>query len=154
MKRNWKRYRPTDLRSAIEACVDYAADKKNRSIDRIADRMGTNKWTLYKWIESGKLPANQIAPFELACSSPPFVSIHLSLVAGFLPVQIPTGKRPTGDETLEVQSVCNSAVQEIVRFARDEVEAEDVVAAILPALQQLAFHKNNAERFIQPELSL
>lgn len=65
--RNWK-HPPQSLQAALEACIDHARSKHRRSIDHIAADMGLpNHWALYKWIESGRLPAVLIRPFELAC---------------------------------------------------------------------------------------
>ena len=57
-RRNWKRVNPTSLRHAMELCLDYGREKRNLSVDRVADLMGMpSKYTLYKWLENGRMPA-------------------------------------------------------------------------------------------------
>jgi len=56
-KRNWKRVQPSSLRNALELCKDYAKERHNLSVERIADRMGlSDHWTVYKWIQTGRIP--------------------------------------------------------------------------------------------------
>ena len=66
-QQNWKAVRPLDLRDAMEWCTKYAKAKHNRSVDSIADLMGVNKWTLYKWMAEADMPARLIKTFEHAC---------------------------------------------------------------------------------------
>ncbi|MDO5940617.1 hypothetical protein [Burkholderia cepacia] len=67
-RRNWKRVRPMSLRHALELCKDYAKERHNLSVERIAERMGlADHWTLYKWFQSGRMPLNLVRPFESAC---------------------------------------------------------------------------------------
>jgi hypothetical protein len=92
--RNWKRVAPTTLSNAIELCIEFAKEKHNRSVDRIAELIGlANKYTLYKWIESGKLPAISIRPFEHACGCD-FVTRYLAHSAHKLLIDIPSAARP------------------------------------------------------------
>lgn len=37
MKRNWKRYVPSSTLDAIRACKDFAIERGNLSVERIAD---------------------------------------------------------------------------------------------------------------------
>lgn len=154
-RRNWKNFRPSCLSSAMEGCLNFAREKHNRSVEQVSDLMGAKKWTVYKWIENRKIPAHMIRPFEHATGAT-FVSQYLALSAGYLTIPIPRGKRPTSDDTIELQAVCNAACTEIINFAKDKgnTKPEDVVAAIVPALEQLAWHKAEAERYTQPELEI
>ena len=38
-KRRWKNLHPTSLRSALEACKDFARESANLSVERIAERV-------------------------------------------------------------------------------------------------------------------
>src|SRR3990167_5568807 len=66
-RRNWKQVRPNSAIDALRLCKEYAQEKKNLSIERIADRMGVTHDSLYKWLSSGKLPFNLLLAYELAC---------------------------------------------------------------------------------------
>ena len=60
-RRNWKRIQPTSLRHALELCKDFAKERHNLSVERIAERMGlTDHWTVYKWIQRRGLPAQKV----------------------------------------------------------------------------------------------
>ena len=50
MARNWKRIQPSSLRDALRLCKDHALEKKNYSVERIADLMGITADLLYKWL--------------------------------------------------------------------------------------------------------
>ena len=64
----WKRLRPTSLRHALEACKEHAREVHNLSVERIAERMAlADHWVLYKWIESGRMPAVCIPAYQQAC---------------------------------------------------------------------------------------
>lgn len=72
------------VRDAIESCLAYARRTRKADVGEIAGVMGLkNKWVLYKWVESGRLPANQIPSFEAACGCAD-LSEALGLAAGVL----------------------------------------------------------------------
>ena len=153
-RRNWKRFHPNSLRAALQGCLDFARERHNRSIQQVSDLMGLKShWTLYKWLESGRMPATLIRPFEHACGAT-FVSEFLALSAGKITIDIPTGQRPTAEDLLALQEVCSLAVRELLRFAKEEKDPDRVVAAITPALEQLCWHRRNVQTHIQPELDL
>ena len=55
---NWKKFHPNSLQDAMEGCTKFALEKHNRGIDRIAGLMGlASKYTLYKWLGNGRMPA-------------------------------------------------------------------------------------------------
>ena len=39
-RRNWKRVQPGNLRDALRLCKDFALERKNLSVERIADLTG------------------------------------------------------------------------------------------------------------------
>lgn len=151
-RHNWKRFRPTSLRDAIEGCVKFANDRHNRSVEQIAERCGiASKFTLYKYIESGKLPAILIRPFECACGCE-FVTAYLAHSAHKLIIDIPTGRKASEVDVLAVQRACNEAVNALAEFVSGKAEAPEVLASINDGLEHLAFHRTNVEKAAQPEL--
>jgi hypothetical protein len=156
-KRSWKHYRPTSLQDAIEACVEFARDKHQMSIERIADAMGlASKWTLYKYIESASIPARLIRPFETACRCS-FVTAHLAASARKLLIDFPTGRKAEPADINAVQTACNGAVNALIQFAdgsRDAVSAALTLSAVTHAIETLARERAEVERFSQPELNL
>lgn len=156
-KRNWKSYRPTSLQDAIEACVEFARDKQQMSIERIADAMGlASKWTLYKYIESASIPARLIRPFETACRCT-FVTQHLGASAHKLMIDMPTGRKATPVDINAVQAACNEAVNALIRFAdgqRDAISTVLTLGKVTEAIECLARERAEVQRFNQPELQL
>ena len=112
-----------------------------------------NKWVLYKWIESGRLPALLIRPFEVACRAN-HVTRFLAHAGHHLIIDIPTGRLPATSDLPAVQAATHDALGALIGFAAGKVQAADVMAAVTVAMEQLAWHRENAARAAQPELEL
>jgi hypothetical protein len=153
-RRNWKRVAPTSLRHAMELCLEYGREKRNLSVDRVADLMGlANKWVIYKWLESGKLPANLIRPFEHATGAT-FMTQYIATSAHKLLVDIPTGKPAKDDDVLALQTSFNESVNLLARFYRGEVSAEETKAVLDKTMGEIAGHRENVNKSLAPELGL
>lgn len=151
--RNWK-HPPQSLQEAMEACLDHALKKHRRSLDHVAADMGLpNKWVLYKWVESGRMPAVMIRPFELACRAA-FVTAFIGHSAHKLVIDIPTGRMPEAHDLAVVQAVAHDAVGALIDFTAGKVDAAFVQTTMTVAMEQLAWHRENAARAAQPELDL
>lgn len=150
---NWK-HPPQSPQEAMEQCLSYALAKHRRTIDHIAVDMGlANKWILYKWVESGRIPAVMIRPFELACRCS-FVTTWLAHAAHRLIIDIPTGRLPATSDLPAVQAATHDALGALIGFATGKTQAADVMAAVTTAMEQLAWHRANAAKAAQPELDL
>ncbi|SFB28272.1 hypothetical protein SAMN05216248_10451 [Pseudomonas simiae] len=89
-RRRWKTIQPTSLRHGLELCKDFAKEAHNMSVERIAVEMGvTDQWTVYKWLQTGRMPANMIRPYERACGCD-YVTRWIAASAGRLTIVIPT----------------------------------------------------------------
>lgn len=153
-RRNWKRVSPTSLRHGMELCLEYAKSKHNRSIDRVADLMGLpNKWTLYKWLENGRMPAILIRPFEHACGST-FMTQYIATSAHKLVVDIPSGKPASDEDVLAIQTGFNEAVNLLAKFYRGEADAANTMASLDAAMADIAGHRMNVQKAISPELDM
>lgn len=155
-KVNWKQKQAkvNNLLSAIELCTEYAREKHNRSIERIAELMGiSSHWTLYKYMESGKLPANLIAPFEFACGCS-FVSEFLATRAGKIVIPIPQGKKATSEDINTLQHNFTKAVSALLEFYSGSENATETVAHVNIVIADLAIHKANVSMNEAPELGL
>jgi hypothetical protein len=149
---NWKRVQPTSLSHAMELCIQFAKARHNRSIDLIADLMGlTNKWSIYKWIENGNLPARLIRPFEHACGCD-FITRYLAHSAHRLLIDIPTGRKAKPIEIPELYQNFSDAVGVLAKFYEGNTEAEEAIARITGLMEGLAWHRSNVEKHLQPEL--
>lgn len=153
-RRNWKRIQPTSLSHALELCLTHARERLNRSVDRVADQMGlTNKWVLYKWIQSGRIPAILIRPFETACGID-YVTRYLGFSAHKLLIDIPTGRRATGHEINDLHCSFSRAVETLVGFYDGKTGADEAISRLAEHMETVAWHAGNVERYQQPELAL
>jgi transcriptional regulator with XRE-family HTH domain len=152
-RRNWKRVRPTSLIEALRLCKEYAHERRNLSIERIADRMGVTHDSLYKWLAGGRLPAILIPAYELACGCS-FVSEWLAASAGKLVIDMPTGRKCGTEDLLTVNSGCAAALQLLTAFYADPASADTdaTLSALRGHLEQVAYHHQNVARYAAPEL--
>lgn len=152
-RRNWKRVSPTSLRHGMELCLQYAKERHNHSVDRVADLMGLpNKWTLYKWLENGRMPAILIRPFEHACGCM-FMTQYIATSGHKLLVEIPSGKPASNEDVLALQTGFNEAVNHLARFYRGAADAAETMAALDLAMAEIAGHRANVAQEM-PELDL
>ena len=152
--RNWKRLQPTSLRHALELCKDHARERHNRSVERIADDMGiTDHWTVYKWLQTGRIPANLIRPYETACGID-FVSRWIAASAGKMLVDIPAGRKLQDTDVVALHNGFGAALQMLTDFYAAKAEPDVTIAALTAHLQDVAWHRANVAQFRQPELDL
>lgn len=151
-KRCWKRVAPTSLRHALELCKEHGRERRNLSVERIAERMGlTDHWTVYKWVQNGRIPANMIRPFEEVCGVD-FVTRWLAASAGRLVISIPTGRNVTPTDMAELQARLNDAVGSLLTFHAGQAGATETLAAVEQAMAGLAWHRGTVAKHLQPEL--
>ncbi|MDT8428524.1 MAG: hypothetical protein RQ757_07130 [Pseudomonadales bacterium] len=154
MRRNWNRVAPSSLRHAMELCLEYGREKRNLSVDRVADLMGLpSKWVLYKWLESGKLPAILIRPYEHATGAH-FVTQYIATSAHKLLINIPAGTPAKDADLLALQTGFNEAVNLLARFYRGDAEADATMAALNRTMSDIAGHRANVGKTLTPELNL
>ncbi len=150
-KRNWKRLQPNSLNHAMELCLEHAKERHNRSVDNVADLIGANKWTLYKYLESGAMPARLIRPFEFACGID-FISRWLVISSGRLVIDIPKGRAVVPEDIGALQAATHEAIGALMKFYADGAELDETLASVQTALERLAWHRGNVETYRQPEL--
>ncbi len=151
-RRDWKRLQPTSLRHALELCKDHARIKLNRSVERIADEMGiADHWTVYKWLQSGRIPANLIRPYETACGID-YITRWVAASAGKLLVDIPCGRKLTSTDVVTLHNGFGSALQLLTDFYAGKVESCVTLAALTAHMDDVAWHRGNVAQFATPEL--
>lgn len=152
-RRRWTPRQPRDVQQAIRLCLDYAIHKHNRSVARVADLVGVSEWVVYKWMSEGSIPSRRIRPFEFACDAT-FITEYLGYSAQKLLIDIPPGSEVAQDDLLNLQTVCNDAVNHLTRFYRGEAEDGDVLETITRAMREFAGHRENVAKADTPELAL
>lgn len=150
--KQWKNLQPSSLRGAMEGCKEYAKERHNLSIQRIAAKMSlADHWVLYKWIESGRIPATHILPFEEACGIN-LISRWLSAAEGKLLVDIPSGRSGTANDIQELQEQLHNVTGLLMKFYDGNASAEATLESIQNAMQKLAWHRGNVQQHEQPQL--
>ena len=153
-RRNWKKERAISLRRGMELNVLHAREKLNRSVDRIADLMGMpSHFTLYKYMDSGRMPAVLIPAFENACGAH-FVTQYLATSANRMLVEIPTGRRASHKELNEVSAYTNQVMGMLIDFYEGRSDQEEVEGALTTLIEDLAHQRGNVAKHQQPELLL
>jgi hypothetical protein len=139
---------------AIELCLEVARQKHNFSVDRVADGMGlANKWVIYKWMESGRLPALMIRPLEQTCGAD-FVTRYLGHSAHKLLIDIPTGRKVKAVDINQLQASFTQSVSLILAFYEGGANQAETLSSLTQLLEGVAWHHQNVEQHSQPQLEL
>lgn len=153
MTRNWKRVVPRSTVDALRLCKDYAKDRHNLSVERIADRMGVSADLLYKWLSNGHLHAALIPAYEHICGAH-FVSDHLAHSHGKLAVAIPSGRDLADDDLLHMHQSFSGAMSLLAEFYAGKASGDATLAALTQHMEATAWHRANVLAHSQPELEL
>lgn len=151
--RNWKRIHPNSTIEALRLCKEFALERKNLSLERIADRMGASHDSLYKWLATGRMPLISLMSYELACGCH-FASEFLAASAGKLVVDLPTGRSGSTADMVELNTGFAEALQLLTNFYSSPTPCNpaETVAALTRHLEQVAYHRSNVQQHATPEL--
>ncbi|HEX5278155.1 MAG TPA: hypothetical protein VFW42_10855 [Fluviicoccus sp.] len=154
MARNWKRVQPTSARQALELCKEHARETRNLSVERIAERMGLpDHFTLYKWLQTGRIPLVMVPAYEQVCGID-LVTRWMASAADKILITVPTGRKTTAQDVLQLQEVLNKATGAIISFHNGNSTAEETIAAIQTGLEGLAWHRGNVSQHHAPQFDL
>lgn len=143
---------PVSIPHAMELCLEHARQKRNFSVDRVADGMGlANKWVLYKWMESGRIPAVMIRPLEYTCGAD-FITRYLCHSAHKVLIDIPTGRRVKPNDIQQLQATFAECVGLLLAFYQGTAEQNDTLSSLHQLLEGVAWHHQNVEQHSQPQL--
>lgn len=144
----------TSLRAAFEQDKRTALDRNRRGMERIAELMNNMRpGTLYDWIEELRMPVSALAAWEHATGGHA-VMRYLASQGGRLLIDIPRGKPHGAADVQGLQSVTHSAIGALIAFGEGQADADQTMAALLHAMQALAWHRENVRKNSQPELDL
>ena len=152
--RNWKRFRANNLRDAMRACKDFALEKHQLSVARIAELMGdVTEDSLYGWLSKGRMPVALVPTFELVCGAH-FVSDWLAASAGRMVIAMPKGRKPSEAELHQITEGCSTAMRKLAAFYADpaKVDTAELMELLQRHLEQVAFQHRNVGQYIAPEL--
>lgn len=152
-KRTWKSVRPASLGEAMQLSVEFASEN-NRPIKVLADLMGIETKTLYRWLAETSMPLNRIRQFESFCRIA-LISDYLCLAHGDkIVIAIPKGKKADVTELADLHGTFAEAMALLVRFYKDGRDVEATVDALSKTLTQVAFQRSNVLKSGSPELEL
>lgn len=151
--KRWKSARPSSLSEAMQLCVEFATENR-KPVKVLADLMGIEVKTLYRWLAETSMPINRVRQFEAFCGIS-FVSEYLCLAHGDkVVVSIPAGKKSSILELSSLQGLFAEAVSFLVRFYQDGSGTDETVAALTETLTQVAYQRSNVLKTSAPELEL
>ncbi len=150
-RRDWKRLRPHSLVHALRLCKEFALERKNLSVELIANRIGVSHDSLYKWLATGRMPAVLLPAYELACGCH-YATTWLAMSAGKLVIEQPKGKRSTPGDLVEFNTGFAEALQLLGDFHSGKTDADRTLHALERHLEQAAWHHANVATNATPEL--
>lgn len=153
MARHWKRVYPNSVTEALRLCKDHALEKHRLSVERIAELLGVSADVLYKWLSTGRMPANVIPGYEHACGIA-LVSNYLATSGGRLVIDMPSGRVPGSASLQDLQMALHGAVGALLNYYNLGGNADTTAAAVMAGLEQLAHHHRNVQQAEAPTLDL
>lgn len=152
-RRDWKRERATSATHAMRLCKEFAQERRQLSVERIADRMGATHDSLYKWLATGRMPLIVIPAYELVCGVN-FVSVWLASTGGKLVIDMPTGRKAGAADVMELNTSCAKALPLLTAFYADPAttDVDATLAALREHLELAAFHHRNVAQYQAPQL--
>jgi hypothetical protein len=133
-----------DLAEAINACLKHANEHYGLSVKDIAPGMNTKMFTLFKWIESGKMPLNVVAQFENLCHAR-YITRHLAEVSGFILVTCPRGMETPENALVTLNKTTVEAVGSVAGFMSGDKSKRDAIKAIDTAIESLVWQKSRIQ---------
>jgi hypothetical protein len=144
---------PSSLDDAIQ-CQLAAAEKLGLVPKRMADLMGVDVKTYYRWAAESSMPLNRVRQFE-AFSQASFISEYLCTAhGGRVVITIPTGKKAKASDLGEMQANFGKVVMLLEQFYNDKSGLQDTIAVLSQVLSQVAYHRENVIKNSNPELEL
>ena len=127
------------IQSAIRECLDHAKRVLYRDVANLAELMSLdNKWVLFKWVETGRIPAVAIPAFEAACGSNA-LSRCLAEKGGSMTIPAPTGRFARATSSAEAHLLVSTAIVKAITAETDTSKAGEAVRAINGAIESLAW---------------
>ncbi|MCP2041440.1 hypothetical protein L1281_002040 [Neisseria sp. HSC-16F19] len=151
MMRNIRQAKATSLDHAIALTKRYAKERRLPS-KVMADLMGVELKTYYRWLLDNTMPLNRVAQFE-ALAGCRFISEYLCVMHGDkVVIDIPRGRKGKTADVARVQSQTAAAIALLARWHEDGNGVEETIAALTQVLSLLAYQRENVKKAETPEL--
>lgn len=142
---------PHSLRAAFEQDKETALTRHRRGVERVAELMNVPPHLLYKWLESGRMPASALASWEHATGGDAVVRF-IAAAGHRVLIDIPSGRRLQASDVLGLQSILADAVAALLAFHGGRQEMDATLAKLHDAMAALAWHREAVRKSDQPEL--
>lgn len=153
MRPHFSHQPPSSLRAAFEADKAHALSRHRRGVERIAELMTVPPHVLYKWLETGRMPAACLPGWEHATGGAAVIQ-YLAGQGHRLLIDIPHGRQVVAGDVSGLQRVTHDAIGSLLAFSEGRTTAEETMAALLAAMGALAYHRENVRKAATPELDL
>lgn len=142
----------TDFDNAIYLTKSYAKAKGKPS-KVMADLMGVELKTYYRWMTDGTMPLNRVLQFE-ALAGCHFISEFLCIFHGNkIVIDIPTGKKVKTKDVASLQKLLAVTVSHLSDFYEsNNKEVQVTLESLNQSLSALGFHQRNVQKAGFPEL--
>lgn len=146
---------------SVSSSLDEAIERQQEAANRIglvpkrmADLMGVEVKTYYRWMADSSMPLNRVRQYETFCKAS-FISEYLCTAHGNkVVITIPTGKKAKASDLGDMQANFGLVVMLLEQFYRDKVGLPETMAALNDVLSQVAYHRENVMKLAEPELEL
>ena len=146
-----KQPKATSLDHAIELAKHHAKERRLPS-KVMADLMGVELKTYYRWLLENTMPLNRIAQFE-ALTGSRYISEYLSVLHGDrVVIEIPRGRNGSTADIAKVQSQTAEAIALLAKWHEDGSGVDETIEALTRVLSTLAYHRENVKKVETPEL--
>lgn len=150
-KRKWKSLHAASLSEAVELCIERASERR-RPAKVLADLMGVELKTMYRWLAETSMPLNRVRQFEEFCGAR-FISEYLCVADGHrIVIEIPTGRRPGVADLASLQTAFAEAAAVLCRYYASGHEQVEAITALTHAMTQAGYHRENVTKDRAPEL--
>jgi hypothetical protein len=126
---------------AINDCLKHAEEHFGMTTKDIAQTMNVNMWTLFKWLESGKLPLNEINKFEAACHAR-YITRYLADASGLILVTKPRNMEAPENALVAINKASSNAISAIAEYIGGTKNKQGTTKAIDAAIEVLVWQRS------------
>ena len=152
-RKNWNNLVARSLTESLQLCKEFALANKQMSVPRIADRIGCSPDMLYKHLGSASMPASMLIPF-MEATHRIYPLQYMAHSLNYLLVPMPRGRKAEHKTLLALSQFCNAVMGQLLALQSGECQPSDVTDQLTLLMENLAYHRLEAQKHEQPELEL
>ncbi|MFN4056389.1 MAG: hypothetical protein ACK4GU_16135 [Alishewanella aestuarii] len=152
-RKNWNQLVARSLTESLQLCKEFAIANKQMSVPRIADRIGTSPDMLYKHLGAASMPAYMMIPY-MESTHRIYPLQYMAHSLNHLLVPMPRGRKAEHKTLIALSQFCNAVMGQMLALQSGECRAQDVTDQLTLLMENLAYHRMEAQKHDQPELEL